>query len=98
MMAIVTSATMKFQKNSRRKPRFGLMRTTPCVWISLPLAAYNFRFPGLTFLEMVGGTTDRSAPVSMRNLIWLVESYMVNLLLWAVWIEFVVVRVVVVSW
>lgn len=67
IMNLSTSAIVKRQVNGRRSPIFKDSNLVPNVLISVPLAANSLQFDVLNRSRSVGGITEISAPVSIRN-------------------------------
>lgn len=71
----VTSATTNGQKNSRRSPKFNFTICSPITLIGDPFAANNNVFVGRrSYVGVDSGSTDTSAPVSMRKFLFVMES------------------------
>lgn len=68
MIGLFTLAKRKVCGNVRRSPRFNVSNLVPYVSIFVSLAAERLKFGFLKeFLTSLYGTTDRSAPVSIKN-------------------------------
>lgn len=69
MIALFVSAMMKFHVKGRLRPKSTVMRVDPYVLIVELLAAYSGGCSLIPFKrsDLVEGTTDTSAPVSIKN-------------------------------
>lgn len=67
MIGRLTSAIKNVQWKDRRSPRSNRRVHSPYVLIVLPLAAKSLTGDGMFFADFDGGTTETSAPVSIRN-------------------------------
>lgn len=86
IIGLLTSAIMNGQLNDLLRPKSSLSNFCPYVLILLPLAAYNSSLQIFFCSKVDGGTTDTSAPVSIKNCVAVSVSLMYKRLSSSLWL------------